>query len=347
MPLRGVRLDVRLDVGPGARLALVGPSGAGKTTVLRIIAGLASPPRGRVSLGGVAWLDTARRIDLPPERRRCGLVFQDYGLFAQMSAWRNVAFGMRAVRRTERRRRAVALLDRFGVGALADARPGALSGGERQRVALARALASEPEVLLLDEPTSALDPATRSRSLRELDAALAGLGIPVLLVSHSFDEAALLGERVAVLDGGTVVQSGSATEISARPASAFVADFAGASVLEGTAYPEPDGLTLVRLDGGGELRTVDSGAGRVVASVYPWDVAIEPVGAAGPDSALNRLAAEVTALTPLGNRVRVGLAIPQPLAAEVTARSAEALGLRPGAAVVAAWKATATRLVAV
>ena len=313
--------------------------------MLRVIAGLVSPASGRVSLGGVRWLDTERRVDLPPERRRCGLVFQDYGLFARMPAWRNVAFGMRGVPRRTRRRRAAELLDRFGVAALADARPGALSGGERQRVALARALASDPEVLLLDEPTSALDPSTRARSMRELDAMLAGLGIPVLIVSHSFDEAALLGERVAVLDGGTVVQSGTAAEVSARPASGFVAEFAGTSVLAGTASAEPDGLTLVRLDGGGELRSVDSGSGRVAASVYPWDVAIEPTGAASSDSALNRLAAEVTSLTPLGNRVRIGLAIPQPLAAEVTARSAEALGLRPGAAVVAAWKATATRLV--
>jgi molybdate transport system ATP-binding protein len=345
MALRGIRLDVQLAVAPGARLALVGPSGAGKTTVLRAIAGLASPDRGRVAFGEVAWLDTERRVDLPPERRRCGFVFQDYGLFARMSAWRNVAFGMRDVARGARRRRATALLDRFGVAALAAARPDALSGGERQRVALARALASDPQVLLLDEPLSALDPATRSRSRRELDAMLAGLGIPVVIVSHSFEEAALLAERVAVLDRGAVIQSGTVAEVSARPASAFVADFAGSSVLAGTASREPDGLTLVRLDGGGELRSTDRASGRVAASVHPSEVALEPAGTTPADSALNHLRAEVTSLTPLGNRVRVGLAIPQPLAAEVTARSAEALGLRPGTAVAAAWKATATRLV--
>jgi molybdate transport system ATP-binding protein len=345
MPLRGIGLDVHLAVEGGARLALVGPSGAGKTTVLRVIAGLASPARGRVSLGDVAWLDTQRGVDLPPERRRCGFVFQDYALFGRMPAWRNVAFGMRHVPRGVRRERAIAVLERFGVAALAGARPGTLSGGERQRVALARALASDPQVLLLDEPLSALDPATRSRSMRELDAMLAGLGIPVAIVSHSFEEAALLAQRVAVLDRGIVIQSGTVAEVSARPASAFVADFAGSSVIEGTASREPDGLTLVRLDGGGELRSTDPAVGRVAASVHPSEVAIEPAGTSPSDSALNHLPGEVTSLTPLGNRVRVGLAIPQPLAAEVTARSADALGLRPGVAVVAAWKATATRLV--
>ncbi|HEU4979362.1 MAG TPA: ATP-binding cassette domain-containing protein, partial [Solirubrobacteraceae bacterium] len=139
-PLRALRLRVAIGVEPGRPLALAGPSGAGKTSVLRAVAGLLRPAAGRVACGADVWVDTARGRFVAPEDRGCALVFQDYALFGHMSAWRNVAYGMRGVPRGERRGRAVALLERFGIGPLADARPGALSGGERQRVALARAL---------------------------------------------------------------------------------------------------------------------------------------------------------------------------------------------------------------
>jgi molybdate transport system ATP-binding protein len=206
MPLREFELSLELAVAPGERLALAGPSGAGKTTLLRIVAGLLRPASGRVALGEEVWLDTAAAArEVPAERRRCGVVFQDYALFPNLSAWRNVAYGMKLPRR-ERRRRAEELLDRFGVAALADARPGSLSGGERQRVALARALAIEPRALLLDEPLSALDPDTRQEAQRELDGLLAELPIPVLLVTHSREEAALLADRIAVIDRGRIVK---------------------------------------------------------------------------------------------------------------------------------------------
>ncbi|MGN6275906.1 MAG: ABC transporter ATP-binding protein [Solirubrobacterales bacterium] len=343
-PLREFELSLRLAIDAGERLALAGPSGAGKTTALRIVAGLARPASGRVALGDEAWLDTATGVEVPAERRRCGVVFQDYALFPGLSAWRNVAYGMNGPRR-ERQRRAVQLLDRFGIGALAKASPVSLSGGERQRVALARALAAEPRALLLDEPLSALDPGSRRSALRELHALLAELSIPVLLVTHSYDEAALLAERIAVIDRGRIVQSGEPAEISTRPQSPFVADFAGAAVLHGEASREPGGLTLVRLRSGGELRSTDPASGPVAVSVFPWEISLQPPSAEPEDSMLNRLPGEVTSLTPVGNRVRVGLATPQPLGTEVTARSAEAMSLRPGSRVIAAWKATATRLI--
>lgn len=343
MPLREFDLDFELSVAPGERLALAGPSGAGKTTALRIAAGLARPATGRVAFGDEVWLDTAG-IEVPAERRRCGVVFQDYALFPGLSAWRNVAYGMDGPRR-ERRGRALELLDRFGIAALADASPASLSGGERQRVALARALAAEPRVLLLDEPLSALDPGSRRDALRELHAQLAELSIPVLLVTHSYDEAALLAERIAVIDRGRIVQSGEPAEISTRPQSPFVADFAGAAVLHGEATQEPGGLTLVRLPGGGELRSTDAASGPVAISVFPWEISLQPPGAEPEDSMLNRLPGEIASLTPVGNRVRVGLTTPQPLGTEITARSAEVMSLRPGSRVIAAWKATATRLI--
>src|SRR5207253_7403162 len=144
------------EVAAGECLALAGPSGAGKTTVLHYLAGIKTPARGAIVCADEAWLDTSRSVFRRAEQRSCGLLFQDYALFPHLSAWRNVAFGLRHLPRAQRRAAAVDLLDRFGISGLADQRPATLSGGERQRVALARALAPPPTALLLDEPLSAL-----------------------------------------------------------------------------------------------------------------------------------------------------------------------------------------------
>ncbi len=342
--LREFELDLELEVGSGACLALVGPSGAGKSTVLRTIAGLHRPDRGRIALDGEVWLDTGAAIDLVPELRSCGYLFQEYALFPHLSAWRNVAFGLREARRSERRRRAEKALAGFGMAGLADAHPAQLSGGERQRVALARALARDPAVLLLDEPLAALDARTAASAARELAATLARTDSPTVLVTHDFAEAALLADEVAVIDRGRIVQRGAPGELSARPASAFVADFAGAAVLFGVAAPGA-AETVVELDGGGALTSTDRARGPVGVAVYPWEVTLEPPGTAEHGSARNRLEAQVTSVTEVGNRARIGLLAAQPFAAEVTSESAGRLGLAPGASVVATFKATATRLV--
>src|SRR5439155_19620245 len=189
VPLRAFAFELALEVG-SETVALVGPSGSGKTSLLRSIAGLARPERRLISTGADVWFDSARGIDLRPEHRSVGFVFQEYALFPHLSVEQNVTFGGR---------RADGLLRRLRIEDLARAKPTALSGGERQRVALARALARDPLVLLLDEPLAALDPRTRARAARELRGALADVHAPTLLVTHDFHEAAALGDEVAIL----------------------------------------------------------------------------------------------------------------------------------------------------
>jgi len=338
-------LEITLDVPSDTCLAIVGPSGAGKTSLLRSVAGLARPRAGRIVCGGAVWTDTGRGTFAAPEHRRCGYLFQDYALFPHLSAWRNVAYGLRDSG-AERRQRALELLDRLGLAARAEARPRTLSGGERQRVALARALAVEPAALLLDEPLSALDASTRGRAARELRAAIAAAGVPTLLVTHDFTEAATLASEIGVIDGGRIVQRGTAAALAAEPGSAFVADLVGSVVLTGRAGARSTAGIPVTLDGGSTVWTTDAcEPGAVALSVHPWEILIEPPGSDALGSARNRVPARVISVTPLGNRVRLGLDAGQPLAAEVTPQAVEDLGLAPGREVLAVWKASATRVV--
>ena len=331
--LRAFDLELTLAVGDET-LALVGPSGAGKSTFLRAVAGLERPRRGRVALDGEAWLDTERGVDLPPERRSVGLVFQEYALFPHLSVRRNVAFGGAAAAEVD------ALLVRFGIAPLAAARPDAISGGERQRVALARALARRPRVLLLDEPLSALDAHTRSTVRAELRELLAGLGLPVVLVTHDFEDAATLADRVGVLVEGRLLQLGTPAELVAAPVDPFVARFTGANLVRGTSTGPSGGLTEVVLDAGGTMWSTDALRGRVAIAVHPWEISLSRT--APDDSAVNHLRAPIASITSLGNRARIAVG---PLVAEVTATSVERLGLREGDVVVASFKATAARLV--
>ena len=180
---------------------LWGESGAGKTTILDCVAGLAAPDCGRIELDGVTVYSSERKINLPPRERRVGYVFQDYALFPHLNAEENVALALPS----RERFRALEYLERFGIAHLRKERPPLLSGGERQRLALARAIAIKPRVLLLDEPFSALDRSTRETMYREFLALRDELGITVLLVTHSLEEARILGHRVIELrDGATL-----------------------------------------------------------------------------------------------------------------------------------------------
>lgn len=282
--LRDFELSVDLGVG-SETLALVGPSGAGKSTVLRAIAGLLRPVRGRIAMAGTAWFDGAARVNLAPERRSVGYVFQDYALFPHLTVGENVAFGGGDAAAAR------SMLDRFGIAHLAGERPGAISGGERQRVALARALARRPSVLLLDEPLSALDTRTRSQVRGELQTLLPELGLPTILVTHDFNDAAALGDRVGVLQQGTLRQVGTPHELLSAPADAFVASFTGANLIAGVAEPA-DGRSRIRLDGGGSVEVPGHHCGRVELAVHPWELAL----ADGVENANRYESAQVSAV---------------------------------------------------
>ena len=328
VPTRSFDVELALEVGPET-VVLLGPSGAGKTTVLDAVAGLVPPDAGVVMCDGDTWFDAQRRVHRRPEERSVGYVFQDYALFPHLTVERNVAFGGRGD----------GLLERLRIAHLARAKPAELSGGERQRVAVARALARRPRVLLLDEPMSALDPHTRGPVRAELRDLLQELRLPTLLVTHDFEDAVVLADRVGLLVDGQLRQLGTPAELLAAPRDAHVASFAGANVLAGVAGSSRDGLTEVTLASGRQIYSADGAQGPVVASIFPWDVTLAHAEMA--DSALNHLAEEIVSVVPVGNRVRVRLTA---LTAEVTAASAERLELRPGAPIVASFKATQVRL---
>jgi sulfate/thiosulfate transport system ATP-binding protein len=217
--------DVSFEARDGAITALLGPSGSGKSTVLRMIAGLEYPDKGRIWVGGEEL--TARSV----QERRLGFVFQHYALFRHMTVEQNIAFGLsvRKRSRVEQRQRVTELLELVGLQAFADRYPEQLSGGQRQRVALARALAPRPSVLLLDEPFGALDAQVRQELRRWLDQLHRELGVTGLLVTHDQEEALELAGEIVVMHRGLVEQMGSPEDIYNRPASPFVANFVGAS----------------------------------------------------------------------------------------------------------------------
>src|SRR5262249_11515137 len=258
VPTRGFDVEVALDVG-AETVALVGPSGAGKTTVLRAISGLAKPTSRLVAANGEVWFDSDRRIDRRPEERAVGYVFQEYALFPHLSVERNVRFAGGDPGD---------LLERLGIGGLGEAEPAQASGGERPPVGLARAPARAPEGRLLRPPAAARDRGGRARA--ELRTLLHELGLPSILVTHDFLDAAALADRIAVLVDGRIVQAGSAEELIASPATPFVAELAGGNLLTGQARVRVDGLTEVVLDNGLTIVSTDEADGPVGVVVHPW-----------------------------------------------------------------------------
>ncbi|MGB9312971.1 MAG: ATP-binding cassette domain-containing protein, partial [Candidatus Acidiferrales bacterium] len=222
--------DFTLDVSfraPAAPLSILGASGAGKTMLLRCIAGLERPGRGRIALNDRVLFDSARRVRVPARERRVALLFQNYALFPHRTVAQNIAFGLHGLAPAEQAARIASLVARTHLAGLEQRYPRELSGGEQQRAALARALAIEPEALLLDEPLSALDTHLRSQVETELQDTFAAYRHPALLVTHNMEEAYRLGEQLLVLARGRVAAFGAKEEIFRRPASVVVAQLTG------------------------------------------------------------------------------------------------------------------------
>jgi molybdate transport system ATP-binding protein len=333
--LGSLELEVQLEAAPGEIVAVLGPNAAGKTTLLRALAGLVPISQGKVTLDDVVFDDVTRGIHLPPERRPIGVVFQDYLLFPHLTALENVAFGLRArgVAARDARARAAAWLDRLGVGDEALARPRALSGGQAQRVALARALAIDPRLLLLDEPLAALDASTRGAVRRDLKRHLASFAGIRIVITHDPLEAIALADRLVILERGHVVQTGSPAEVTQRPRSRYVADLVGVNLLRGTAT-----AGQVALSGGASLQSADGVDGEVFAVIHPRAVALHRARPEG--SPRNVWRGRASALDFQGDRVRVGVEGEMPIIAEVTPAAVRELGLAEGGEVWVSVKAT-------
>jgi molybdopterin-binding protein len=339
--------DVTFDVPQGAYGIVIGPTGAGKTTLVEAIAGLVPIARGSLVLGGT---DLTRAT---PEQRRLSLVYQHAYLFPHLTVRENVAYGAIG------QKVVVEMLERFGLGEVAGRNVRVLSGGERQLVALARALARRPEVLLLDEPFAALDPRRRVVVRRELRTIYFERRFTVLQVTHDFHEAGLLGDVGVVLDRGRVLQAGRPEELFRRPASPVVADFIGAeNVLAGHAQPirdaAPDWSPGAQSEDVEHAVAFTTGAitiyalGHVIPGPAHAVIRADEVSlsrAAAASSVRNQFHGRITEIAPAGAITRVTVDVSGlPLVAAVTTRSVQELQLTPGVDVVAAFKATAVHL---
>ena len=300
--------DLNLQVAEGEMLVLVGPSGCGKTTTLRCIAGLENPSAGRISIGNRTVTSTAGGINVPPERRQIGMVFQSYAVWPHMTVFGNVAYPLRAtgVPRSEIRERVMRALTLVQLDQLAERYSSQISGGQQQRVALARSLVGEPKLLLFDEPLSNLDASLRVQMRIEIKELQKRLGFTAVYVTHDQTEAMAIADRIAVMDRGVIRQLGSPRDIYDRPANVFVAGFMGTTnLLAGTVTEMKEGGAVLRTANGIDIRVAKANG---TAAGQPAHVSVRPEAALvtsrapGTDS-LNVWPATVTLSTFLGDTI--------------------------------------------
>ena len=329
---------IDLSVAAGEYRVLLGPTGAGKTILLEAIAGLRRLARGCILLDGRDVTTAA------PERREIGFLYQDYALFPHLTVAENIAFGLRMRRmpRNAIQKKVEEIARLLKIDTLLNRRPGTLSGGEKQRVGLGRALVVAPRVLLLDEPLSALDPETREGLQRELARVHRSLHTTTVHVTHDFEEAIALGDRVTVMDQGTIVQDGTVEEVFRRPESPFVARFVGArNVFSGTATRENGRGTIFAIDGI-KLAVVTDLTGPTHISVRPEDILISRAPLAS--SARNCLRGRITEIIDRGTIIYVTVEVPPEFVCAVTRQSLMQMDLQAGMEVYISFKASAVHV---
>lgn len=296
---------------------LFGHSGSGKTTFLRVLAGLERPAKGLVGVDDEIWLDTKKKVFVPPDQRQVGFLHQDYALFPHMSVDDNILYGLKARRVPKAESRLAEVKAMLRIESLGARRPGQLSGGQRQRVALARALAIRPRLLLLDEPLSALDVPTRVEVRRELRTWLDELNIVTIVVTHDRGEAMTLGSQVLLQDEGRIHQVGPVDEVFRRPTSLAAARCVAVENLFDGQIVETTKESLVVDVSGSRLQTSASSpstCGKVVVSIRAEDVQIRPPGQpAGDHDSMNIIQGTVDAIYPEGALTRITLSAPIPL----------------------------------
>jgi len=327
--------NISLNIESGEYFIVLGPTGAGKTVLLESIAGLYPVLEGEV------WIGDKKITGLSPEKREIGIVYQDQALFPHLSVEKNIAFGlkMRKCPKREVRAKIETVVELVGIAHLLKRSPATLSGGEKQKVALARALVTEPKVLLLDEPLSALDPETRERMQEELREIHSRIELTIIHVTHDFEEAIVLGHRVAVLNDGCIAQIGTPEEFLRRPSSEFVARFAlTRNILSGRVVGAEDGCTLIDI-GGTKVRTTTEATGEVRLSLRPEDILIskEPL----QSSARNCFLAVISDIIDRGSVIYVTVNLPPDFICIVTHQASDELELKKGAEVWITFKASA------
>ena len=324
--------SVSLDVADGEYLMILGPTGAGKTILLETIAGIYPPDTGRV------YLNNRDITRLPPRKRNIGMVYQDYMLFPHLNVEENISFGMMFRKHDKQAisNQGHALADLLGVTHLLHRYPGTLSGGEKQRIAIARALIMEPKVLLLDEPLSALDSATRANLRKELIKIHSLLHTTMIHVTHSFDEAFLLGNRMAIMNHGEIIQVGEPSEVFRKPNSKFTAEFLGVTNVFRGASRIDNGITNIDVDGL-SLASIVKREGNVYVSVRPEDIIVSLISL--NSSARNSFKGKVEEILDAGVIVRITVDIGIPFVAAITRRSFLDMKLAKGMEVFLTFKA--------
>ncbi|RJS74909.1 ABC transporter ATP-binding protein [Methanophagales archaeon] len=331
--------DVSLEINDGEYFMVLGPTGAGKTILLETIAGIYHADSGRI------FLDEQDITDIPPRERNIGMVYQDYTLFPFLTVEENIGFGLktRKVTKREIKRRVEELANLMGVSQLLHRYPGTLSGGEQQRTAIARALIMEPKVLLLDEPLSALDTQTAERLRQELKNIHSITNTTIIHVTHSFEEAFLLGSRMAVMNKGEIVQVGTPNDVFRKPESEFVAEFLGVGNLFQGKSRVDNGIACIDV---GDINIVSATlkSGSVHVSIRPEDILVstKQIVSSARNSFKGKIASIVDAGTTL--KIAVDVGIDNPFIVAITKQSFDELNLKTGGEVYITFKASAVHV---